>query len=174
MIEVWENIEGFNGVYQISNLGRVKSFKKNKFINGKILKLETSNRYGYLRISLRRQGQEKKYLIHRLVAKAFIYKGNGNIVNHKDGNKQNNNVNNLEWCTRSENDLHAFKNKLRHSVKGELHYNAKLNQKQIRIIKHIFTIPNHIGISKIANIFNVSRCTIYDIIVGNTWKHITI
>lgn len=101
MSEVWANIPN-NDDYQISNLGRVCSYKKNE---RKILKGWIQNT-GYLTVSL----GKKKYSVHRLVAEVFIHHKTGRtIVNHKDGNKLNNNVNNLEWCTTKENNRHAFK-----------------------------------------------------------------
>lgn len=98
MQEVWKDIKGCEGFYQVSNLGRIKN--KNKILKGWITK------YGYKRVSLK----NKRYLVHRLVAEAFLdHPKNLTQVNHKDGNKLNNCVSNLEWCTPSENMQHAFK-----------------------------------------------------------------
>lgn len=113
-IEIWKDIPDYIGEYQISNLGRVKSLERMKYtkyyknglkIKEKILK-NRNNGDGYLTVLL----NNKKEYVHRLVAKAFIksesyYKE----VNHIDGNKQNNNVENLEWCTRKENMIHSCK-----------------------------------------------------------------
>lgn len=114
--EIWKDIEGYEGLYQISNLGRVKSLKRyskyknsKRFINEKIIKLQKSKN-GYLRVELCKNNIKKKYLIHRLVGYAFLNNYDNNLeINHKDGNKQNNNVENLEWITRSENERHAYK-----------------------------------------------------------------
>ena len=101
MTEIWANIPSYDD-YQISNLGRVKSYKKGYPV---ILKGHIENT-GYLSVSL----NNKKYNIHRLVADVFIHKISGkNIVNHIDGNKLNNYVENLEWCTLEENIRHAYK-----------------------------------------------------------------
>ena len=102
-MEIWKDIEE-SELHQISSFGNVKNKKTNKIIKGDI------NNAGYKRVTF----GNKHYFIHRLVAKYFCkgYK-DGLIVNHIDGNKTNNNMNNLEWVTRSENDLHAFKLKLR-------------------------------------------------------------
>lgn len=101
MIEIWKDIVEFDGKYQISNFGNVRNIKNINYN----LKLEVSN-CGYLRINI----QRKHYSIHRLVAEAFIPNPN-NLpqVNHIDGNKQNNHVDNLEWCTNSENQIHNYK-----------------------------------------------------------------
>jgi hypothetical protein len=112
-MEIYKDIEGFNGIYKISNYGNVISYSKyNK--NGKIL-LSQKTKQGYLRVHLKR----KHYSIHRLVAYCFLENPEGNkVVNHKDGNKQNNHVDNLEWVTQSENILHSFKNGMSKMNKG--------------------------------------------------------
>lgn len=99
-MEVWKNIEGFNGDYQISNLGRVKSFK---FSTPKILRYKTNNK-GYKWVCLSLNGVQRNLLVHRLVAMHFLENNkNYEIINHIDENPANNNVSNLEWCTQSEN-----------------------------------------------------------------------
>ena len=105
--EIWRDVNGYNGKYQVSNFGRVKSLAKRVW-NGqnwwiqpeKILKPQVC-RNGYLEVSLSDgHSNQKKHLIHRLVAAAFIPNPNNfPVVNHKDENRQNNNVENLEWCT---------------------------------------------------------------------------
>lgn len=101
MNEIWANIKDYED-YQVSNLGRIRSYKNNKVI---ILKGWIQNT-GYLTITL----NNKKYSVHRLVAETFIHKEKGkDYVNHIDGNKLNNCVDNLEWCTCKENIQHAFK-----------------------------------------------------------------
>ncbi len=122
MNEIWKDVIGFEGLYQVSNLGRVKSLDRkvnsrygiNRIISGKILK-KLINTKGYLYVDLKRKCKGKKHLIHRLVAQAFIPNPeNKPQVNHIDGNKQNNCVSNLEWNTISENQQHAFANHLNH------------------------------------------------------------
>lgn len=104
MKEIWKDIPGYEGLYQASNLGRIKSKKNNK-----ILKLY-KNQYGYLQVRLSKKGIVKLFRVHRLITNTFIYnKYNKPYVNHKDGNKQNNCVENLEWCTQKENVEHAIK-----------------------------------------------------------------
>lgn len=95
--EVWKPIRGYEGLYEVSNYGRVKSFKWNS--NGKILSPAKNNK-GYYFVSLSKDGKAKGHTIHRLVAEAFIQNpSNLPQVNHKDEDKRNNHVTNLEWCT---------------------------------------------------------------------------
>lgn len=105
--ETWRDIPGWEGIYQISNLGRVKSCKV--VPSGKVMRL--SNKTGdYIRIVLQKKGRKNEtHLVHRLVAKLFLPNpSNLPVVNHKDGNKQNNSVSNLEWCTNSYNVRHSM------------------------------------------------------------------
>lgn len=106
MIEIFKDIQGYEG-YQISNLGNVKSLK---FGKERILK-PAKNHKGYLYVVLSKQGKGKSYLIHRLVTKAFIPNPqNLPQVNHKDENKNNNIVDNLEWCTNEYNHNYGTRN----------------------------------------------------------------
>ena len=100
MEEIWKDIEGYEGDYQVSNLGRVRSLKSMKPI---ILKQWTDGK-GYKTVVIRKNGVAKGYSVHRLVARAFV-EGfvEGLVVNHKDENPSNNKADNLEWCTYSYN-----------------------------------------------------------------------
>jgi hypothetical protein len=112
--EIWKAVADSNGEYHISSHGRVKSYKKGKEI---ILKPST-HQNGYLQISLCRNKTSKTYYIHRLVAQTFIINDENKLtVNHKDGNKKNNHIDNLEWMTHQENVEHAIINKLDIRVK---------------------------------------------------------
>lgn len=102
MEEIWKDIEGYEGKYQVSNLGNVRSLG---YRNSKIVRnLQPKLNANYLFVHLRKQGVSKFPMVHRLVAKAFIPNPNNYPeVNHKDEDKHNNCVNNLEWCTRTHN-----------------------------------------------------------------------
>ena len=110
MNEVWKDVDGFEGIYQVSNMGRLKSFKS--IPEGRVLSNKNS-KGGYLSIVLNNgKGLKKSEKIHRLVAKAFIPNPeNKPQVNHKNLNKQDNVVTNLEWATLNENMKHAYDNK---------------------------------------------------------------
>nr|DAQ59816.1 MAG TPA: homing endonuclease [Caudoviricetes sp.] len=102
MDEIWKDIEGYEGLYQVSNLGRVKSLSNLKTKREKIL-VPIKNK-GYFYVRLFRSGKSKRVYVHTLAASAFIPNPyNYTIINHRDENGQNNNVDNLEWCTHKYN-----------------------------------------------------------------------
>lgn len=122
-MEEWRDIKGYEGKYQISNYGNVKSLERYDITNHKvneIIKRTEKNQRGYIRVTL--ENPHKKFMVHRLVANAFIDNPyNLPQVNHIDGNKENNNVSNLEWCTRSDNLKHAYKENLIERRAGKKH-----------------------------------------------------
>ena len=124
MQEIWKDIKGYEGLYQVSNLGNVKSlprYTNNQYKNGLIMK--PHNYSGYLRIQLRKNGNYKWFCVHRLVAMAFLKNYNSQLqVNHKNGIKDDNNLENLEMVTASENQLHSY-----------------------RVLKNIPSMKNHFG-----------------------------
>lgn len=126
MDEIWRDIKGYEGLYQVSSLGKVKSLFRYK----KVLKpLKVGA--GYFQVQLCRRKKAKAYLIHRLVANHFIDNTENKLhVNHIDGDKANNSVHNLEWTTPSENEKHSYQvlrkrpNKSRSGKYGKECYNA--------------------------------------------------
>lgn len=120
-VEIWKDIKGYEGLYQVSNLGRVKSLSRvtsqNKILPEIILKPQIHGR-GYFAVGLYKNGKITNNYIHRLVASTFIINQNNSLqVNHIDGDKSNNYVENLEWVSNSDNNLHAIKNKLKFARK---------------------------------------------------------
>lgn len=118
--EIWKDIEGYEGLYQISNYGRVKSLERrvkqfnrfkecNKKINERILK-NSFDKDGYLVISLNKNGEKKWTRTHQLMGYSFLNNDGSLIVNHKDLNKQNPRIDNLELCTDYQNKQHAKEN----------------------------------------------------------------
>lgn len=105
IIEVWRDIEGYEGLYRVSNMGRVRG-------RGSCIK-PSKTKKGYLRVELWKGNARHSARIHRLVASAFVPNPHGKPdVNHIDGNKQNNRASNLEWVTPKENNAHAESNGL--------------------------------------------------------------
>lgn len=137
MEEKWKSIYNYEGLYEISNIGNIRSCARyiscgrgeKQFRKSKILNPITTPK-GYKRITISKDGEKKNFMIHRLVAQAFIPNpDNKPQINHIDGNKQNNNVTNLEWFTNGENQIHAWGTGLNKGstgmFKGEKHRNAK-------------------------------------------------
>lgn len=161
---IWKDIDNFIGLYKINNLGDIFSIKKNK-----ILKIDNS--IGYSRITLHKHGKSKKFLVHRLLAIAFILNNeNKKCINHKDGNKLNNRLDNLEWCTYTENNQHAIDVGLRAVKLGEESPHHKLNKKTVIEIRH--QLDKGLSQRKIAKLFNISQSAVQMINVKKTWKHL--
>lgn len=155
----WKSVNDF---IDVSNQGDVKSH--GKFVQGEICK------NGYKRIHVSHNGVDCKFLVHRLVAEAFIPNPeNKPCVNHKDGNKQNNCVENLEWCDYSENLKHAYNTKLR-SAKGENNGNSKLTAENVQYIRtHYIKSNREFGFAALGRKFGVDAKTIEHAYKGITW-----
>jgi hypothetical protein len=160
MDEQWKNIDGTD--YAVSNLGRVASMKHNKW---KVLN-PSKDTCGYLQITLSCSGESRKHSVHRLVALAFLPESptGGNEVNHRDGNKANNQSNNLEWATRSENIKHSY------SVLGVRGRTgpARLTETAVRVIRARHKLGD--GLRGLAIAYGVSYMTIHNATHGNTWR----
>jgi hypothetical protein len=122
-IEKWKPIIGYEGIYEISNFGNLKTIKTKKITTG-----WEHNKYGHKKIRLYKNRKSKDFYLHRVVANAFLPKVIGkNFVNHIDNNPLNNHVTNLEWCTQAENIKHAQLNN-RMSTEGRKIINIKTNK----------------------------------------------
>lgn len=156
-MEVWKNIDGYCGLYQISNYGRVKSFKSGQ---PKILKQKTNNK-GYKWIVLSLNGEQKNLLIHRLVALHFLdNKNNLRIINHIDENPSNNNVSNLEWCSYSDNTKKSSKFRLYNEKNKERCLTR--NSKNKDTSKQIQQLSNGNLVKIFQNSIEVERCLGFD------------
>ena len=167
--EIWCDIEGYEGVYQVSNFGRVRSLKAT---NTRILKLRLEQD-GYLTVGLYKNGV-KYPVVHRLVAKAFIPNPeNKRTVNHIDGDKTNNRVENLEWATHKENLSHALVTGLRPPIVGTYNHFAKLTEDEVRYIRsHYKKNCKEFGVRALARKFNMSRESIIRIVRRQTYKNV--
>ena len=177
MKEEWRPIHGFLGYYEVSNLGRVKSVdryvpnpKGGKALRkGKILE-GTIDNYGYRRYTLRKGIEKKTHKRgHKLVADAFIPNPKDlTIINHLDGDKQNNHISNLEWCTHRQNSQHAESMGLVNHVKGSKHHKATTTEDDVRKMRRLYAKGNHTQ-KQIAEIFSINPNTIKHILAGRTW-----
>lgn len=121
MKEIWKDIVGYEGLYQVSDFGRVKSMPRWGTTKEEKTLKQYKNRYGYMYVCLYKNSKPKKYTVHTLVAKAFIPNPeNKPEVNHKKGNKADNRASELEWATKSENKKHSYK------VLNEKHYTKQV------------------------------------------------
>lgn len=159
--EKWRDVEGYEGLYQISNFGRVKSFH---YGIEKFLKSRISNT-GYSVAGLSKHGSLKEIGVHILVARAFVENPeNKPFVNHIDGNKSNNHADNLEWTTNKENIRHAWKLGLIKPRIGTKHHGAKLSREDVLYIRENYKPRDkNFGACALAKKFNVSKRTIEEV-----------
>ena len=172
MSEIWKDVLGYEGFYQVSNLGRVKSLDKHdrcgRFKEGKI-KVIGDNGNGYCVVNLKVDGKQQMKTVHRLVATAFIPNPNNlSEINHIDGNKKNNTISNLEWCDRSKNVKHAIKNKLQTNFGQRKVMCVELN----KVFNSVTEAEKWVGVkgSRISNVCQLKRgCKTCG---GYTWRYL--
>ena len=131
--EKWAPIKGYEGLYEVSTKGRVQRDNKLLHLN--------SNTYGYLHVTLSKSNQQKTMTVHRLVAETFINNPHEYPqINHRDGNKLNNSVDNLEWCTQLINNRHAINTQLRKTKKIKM---LDLNNNLIKVFNNRMEIEKY-------------------------------
>lgn len=176
MCENYKELKGYRETYLIGEDGSItrkeRMGTRRNYVNSYVLtQFENSN--GYLRVTLNLNGKAKQYLVHRLVAKAFIPNpDNKPDVNHKDGNKYNNKVSNLEWVTKSENEIHKHRElgKKNKPLYGEKSHLSKLTQEQVNWIRiHHKPFDKEYGTKPLAIKFGVKPQTITELIHKRTW-----
>ena len=164
---IYDDVD-YGDKYLVSNLGRIKNVK-----TGYVRNLSVYGKSKYYQFTFKVDGKIKTFKVHRAVAFAFIPNPyNLPEVNHKDGNKINNNVENLEWVTTKENQIHAVINNL--SKSGELAEKTKLTQEQVDYIKtNCIPGDKDFGCAALGRIFNISPTTVSKIIHNHSWKTYT-
>lgn len=173
MKEIWKDIKNYEGLYQISNFGNVKSLARSidcgKFIRNvkeKLLK-QSKNSSGYLHVTFSKNNKLKTFTVHKLIMNTFI--GDSNLtINHKDCNKENNNINNLEYITNEDNLKHAHKNKLINYRKGINHHCTRISLTNLNKIYKMAMegIPHKI----IAEKFNIAISTVSTIKTKKSYR----
>ena len=162
MVEKWKDVEGYIGFYAVSNIGRMRNR------HGRVLKTPLAN--GYPLITLCKKGGRKNAFVHRLVAKAFIQNPERKSqVNHKDGNRSNNHVGNIEWCTPLENTRHAYITGLANQT-GTNHNGVKLTE--IEVLAMRCSSKEGATQRAIASRYNVTQANVCAVVNRKTWKHI--
>lgn len=165
LLFIMRQLKGYEGIYWITKEGRVFNKRKKELKGSKDFE-------GYISITLRKNNKSINKRMHRLVLETFKPNHEKKLfVNHKNGIKHDNRLENLEWVTASENHLHAFKIGLRKAQKGEKHGNSKLKDEQVREIKKLIEEGKLTNI-EIGKLFNVSHQTISSIKMGKNWSWI--
>lgn len=187
MKEIWRDIKGYEGYYQVSTLGRVRSldrtikviktspkgkvFVSERFYKGKIMSYKKLEKF-YPSVALSKHGKNKHFMIHKLVAETFIPNiESKKCVNHINNVKYDNRIENLEWCTYSENSLHAV-NYSKTWYLGEQQKNSKLTEKDVYMILDLLRQKNYKQ-KHIASFFGVTPSIISTIKLNTAWKYIT-
>lgn len=170
MEEIWKDIKGYEGIYQVSNLGRVFSVRRKL-----IMKPQKSGKggLGYYQVPLTVGGKKYLAFLHKLIAEAFIPNpDNKPHVNHIDGNKKNNELSNLEWCTLKENSKHAYDTGLNRCLKkGEEHYKSKLNADIVREIRRLYATGMY-SQKKLSEMYKIHQTNVGFIVRMETWKDV--
>lgn len=176
--EEWRDVVGYEGLYQVSNHGRIRTTRKNGS-DGRNLKSVIMRPYtdedGYKRVTLTRGRNPIQYSVHRLVAIAFIENPHSlPVINHKDCNPSNNHASNLEWCTTQYNVNYGDRaEKYSKKTRGENHYNNILAEEDVLFIRANY-IPSDacFGQAALARKYGVTRGTIESIVRNKSWKHL--
>lgn len=167
--EVWKPIAGYEGLYEVSNFGRVRNAAKAHCARGGILK-PMADAAGYCRINVYKSGKMAHKLVHRIVAESFVENPHNKFeVNHKDGNKANNDAANLEWVTPKENVKHSIENGLRSNRTPVDMYTTSGDF--VQTFASLSDAANAVG----AKVHNISRCCSgrkgYKTACGYVWKY---
>lgn len=170
-IEEWRPVVGYEGYYSVSSLGNVRRDKPYKAtVDGKILRPSAAN--GYLFVSLSKASSSKCQRIHTLVCAAFIgERPEGKVINHKNGIKTDNRIENLEYCTLSENMRHAHSIGLLHQ-KGADNNNSRLTHEDAIKVKTMF--KNGMKDREVSDATGFNKNTLRGIRKGVYWKHINV
>lgn len=159
-----KEIEGYEGLYSISDDGKVYSHSRNRFLKYQ------PDRNGYCYVQLSKKGKIRKLAIHRIVGMSFLSNPfNLPQINHIDGNKLNNHVSNLEWCTPRYNTLHAFAKGLKVVARGEDNHRAKLLWSDVSKIRKLYKSGNCTQ-GQIASLYGLHQTTILKIVNYKSWK----
>jgi hypothetical protein len=175
--EVWKPVPGYEGFYEVSDLGRVKSigriikdrWGKDRFAPERVL-VVSYTLAGYGHVLLYRNGVRITRTVHVLVAATFIGPRSDASINHIDGDKRNNRPSNLEYCSVATNNRHALDNRLRVNPRGERHGRSKLSQDQVLEIRS--RVASGELQFRVAQNFGVTKQTVCKIVNRQKWQHV--
>jgi len=167
--EIWKNVVDYEEIYQVSNLGRAKSFHYDAG-NGRVLKTQNGT---YPQVTLCRDGNREQVSMHHLISKAFLGPAPSPDyeVNHKNGDKYDNRVENLEWVTRSENERHAYRVLGREAPRGEAHKSSKLTRYDVQRIRILYATDQY-SHRELGKMFGINHRAIGRIIRYERWRHV--
>jgi len=174
--EQWKDVVGYEGLYQVSNLGRVKKLAGTKCRADRMRKLVVTPN-GRLQIALYKNNIERKFLVHRLVLIAFVGKPKINqITRHLDGNPMNNYLTNLRWGTHVQNQADSVRhgtkiNPPKNDNSGTNNGQNKLSEQQVAMIKQLADRGLHTQ-QQIANMYGITQQTVSDIKRNRSWSHL--
>jgi len=167
----WKDVKGYEGLYMINERGDVYSIRR-KGTKGGLL-IPQIEGCGYLQVPFTKNNIRKFKKVHRLIAEYFISNpDNKPYINHIDGNKENNNISNLEWCTSSENNLHSVRIGKRPRQIGSLNGMAKLNKFKVQRIRLMNEVTGGKNQRDIAKIFGVTMGMINKIVNRKNWIYV--
>lgn len=177
MSESWLPVVGYEGLYEVSDQGHVRSLDKMiptwtgtlRLHKGRML-TPSPDTAGYFRVGLvDANGDKKAVKVHRIVAKSFV-KGEWLTVNHVDGDKSNNAASNLEWCSQRDNNIHGIRSGLIAPTPGESNGNSKLTEDAVRYIRRL--VKAGMKLAHVGNVFGIHSSYVRSIVNRTAWRHI--
>lgn len=165
----WRSIPGYEGLYEVSNDGQVKRLGGTPKCHHE-RNLRPSNRHGYPTVALCKNGKPNSFEVHRLVTRAFIGKQGNLWVNHKNGNKTDNRLENLEYLTPGENTKHAYVIGMQPSRKGEGNGRSKWSGELVILVRKL--AESGVSRKEICRRFGVSKTWLQNVITNQLWSHI--
>ena len=171
-VEEWKDVVGYEGLYQVSSLGRVKRLVGYQCCVERVLK-PGKRRDGYLQVALYRDGKATNKRVHRLVAKAFLGDApEGYEVNHRNGDKADNRAENLEWVTASENRKHTYRVLGKTGPIGETNGRSNRTRREVVEIRKLWATDKYTQV-ELSEMFGVPPYDISRIVNRKRWKHVS-